>query len=257
MVSVRIPVPREHGAWAMLLTSLALGQAVAWRINIPSLYLWLLTIAVFIVREPLVLLWRPGRSAWSRRTLAFWAIGMMAAILLLAGALLATRGTGFLFLAVPAAVAFALQLTWQRTRASRSLQAELLGTAGTALAAPTAYFAATGVVDSAGLSLWPILFAYFAAQVAYVRWRVRAAGDTYRGLMAVAIQFLVLAAFLALSLSTLVPPYSFVAFVPGLAKTLFAVAANGNRIRVTRLGWIEVLHSLLFFVLAILAFRQA
>lgn len=241
----------------MLLTSLALGQTVSWQLNLPSLVLWPLTIAVFVLREPLALLLRPGRSAWSRSALALWTAGLAVTIVALAALLVVMRSTDFLFLSLPASVAFGLQLAWQRTRVTRSLPAELLGTAGVALAAPAAYFAATGVLDSIGLSLWPILFTYFAAQVAYIRWQTRAAGDRRRGMLAVAVQFLAFGAFLLGSLAELLPLYSFIAFLPGLAKATLAMFTGGAKKRVTRLGWIEVAHSVLFFALAVLAFRQA
>lgn len=259
MVSMRIPIPREHGAWAMLLTSLTLGQVVAWRINVPSLYLWLLAIAVFVVREPLALLWRPLRGGtWSPQTLQLCAAGTLGASALLAAVMVATRGMDFLLLAVPAGTLFALQLTWQRTKARWSWLAELLGTAGVTIAAPASYFAATGILDRTGLSLWPMLFAYFAAQVVYVRWRLRASGDRFLGFVALGIQTLVLVTFLTLGLTSFVPSYLFLAFVPGIAKTLLALGTGHSaKKQVTKVGWVEVTYSLVFVLLAVLAYRLA
>ncbi|MBI4317197.1 MAG: hypothetical protein HY675_01800 [Chloroflexi bacterium] len=243
----------------MLLTSLALGQVVAWRVDVSSLYLWLLAIAVFVVREPLALLWRAKRAdTWSSQILRSYTAGVLGAIALLAAVLVATRGVEFLFLATPAAVLFALQLTWQRTKARWSWQAELLGTAGVTIAAPAAYFAATGALDRTGLSLWAMLFAYFAAQVVYVRWRLRSPGDRVLGFVALGIQALMVAAFFALGFATWVPSFAFVAFAPGIAKTLLAMGTGHNaKKQVTRLGWVEVAYSLAFVLLTALAYRLA
>lgn len=256
---MRIPIPREHGAWAMLLTSLALGQLVAWTINLPSLYLWLLTLAVFIVREPLAVLWRPRRGdAWSAWELRTWVAAMLGAIALLTALLVAGRGPDFLFLALPAGLLFALQLVWQRTKARWSWPAELVGTAGVTIAAPASYFAAAGSLDRAALSLWSILFAYFAAQVVYVRWRLRAPGQRLLGYVALAIQILALVTFLSLGTAGFLPSLLFLAFVPGAAKALLAMRTlSSARKQVTKLGWVEVVYSLVFVLLTVLAYRLA
>lgn len=253
---MRIPIPKEHGAWAMLITSLALGQAAAATVDLSSIYLWLLAVAVFIVREPLSLLRRPRRRAgFSDRSLKLWAGGWLTAIAILAGLLLAARGTAFLLFALPTAVLFGLQLAWQHTRARWSLPAELAGTAGVTLAGPAAYYAATGRLGVTGASLWPVLLAYFAAQVLYVRWQLRASASKTSGRATLWTQALILGAFLALGGAGLVPPYLFLAFIPGLIKVLLAMMATGSRKRpVARVGWTEVLYSCLFFLLAVAAF---
>lgn len=254
---MRVPIPKEHGAWAMLITSLALGQAAAATVNLASIYLWLLAVAVFIVREPLSLLWRHRRRAgFSRRSLKLWAGGWLAAIALLAGLLLTARGTAFMLFAMPAAILFGLQLAWQHTLARWSLPAELAGTAGVTLSAPAAYYVATGRLGVTGASLWPVLLAYFAAQVLYVRWQLRAPASKTSGRATLWTQTLILAASLALGRAGLMPPYLFLAFIPGLVKVLLAMAAAGSRKRpVARVGWTEVIYSGLFFFLAVAAFH--
>lgn len=245
-----LPIPREHGAWAMLLTSLALGQAVAARLNPASLYLWLLVIAVFCLREPLHLGGkRPETARW-------WAAVLAAVALVSAGALFRRYGPPLLYLAVPAAVLFALHARWQRRGARRSWPAELAGTAGITLAAPAAYYAATGSLGMVGISLWMVLFAYFATQVAFVRWKLRAPTNRRLGLLTLLLQALVAAALLGLGFAGIVPPGLFLAFIPGMIKAyLAAVAKVGRRQKVARIGWTEVLYSLMFFALALGAYH--
>lgn len=247
-----LPIPREHGAWAMLLTSLALGQAVAARLNPASPCLWLLVITVFCLREPLAL-WRGKRPD---KAVKRWTVALALAALVLAGTLFRWYGVAFLLLALPAAVLFVLHAEWQRRGVRRSWQAELVGTAGITFAAPAAYYAATGSLGMAGISLWMALFAYFATQVAFVRWKLRAPADRRLGRLSLLLQALVAAAFLGLGFAGIVPPGLFLAFIPGMIKAyLAAVAKVGRRQKVARIGWTEVLYSLMFFALALGAYH--
>ena len=90
--TVRLMLPREHGAWGMLLlpfvTALVLSRRATWEV-LPAA---VLAAGVFVAREPLVVLWRQARvwKQWrpeteqARRSLAFYlaAIALSALILL-------------------------------------------------------------------------------------------------------------------------------------------------------------------------------
>lgn len=250
---MRIPFPREHGATAMLLTSLALGQAVAGEVNLPSIYLWLLAITVFALREPLGALLRPGGGA--RKEPAFWTAGMLLFALIMTVLLWQSRGAGLLYLALPALLLFSLQVLWQRGRAKRSLAAEIFGTAGTALAGSGAYFAASGQLNLTAWSLWLLLAAYFVSQVFFVRWRLRNGNEKKGAARVLLLQLLIVLAIFFLGYFGSLPLYSFLALTPALLKTMAALTSREARKKVRRVGWTEVLFALFFFVLALLAYR--
>ena len=61
MTAARVPIPREHGAWGVLLASLLLAYAHAWARSGAMLLLGALFLLSFAVQEPL------GASSWGGR----------------------------------------------------------------------------------------------------------------------------------------------------------------------------------------------
>lgn len=176
---MRVLVPREHGAWAMLLlpflSALVLARRLDWE-TVPASGAALL---LFLVREPLVVLWRQAATWKDRRpeTTAAWrslicyapAIAVAAALLfwrLPAGPLLAlSLMAGVLLLS-------STYLVVHNRR--RSLALQVSSAAGLSASAVLAWLSVRPQVEEAVLWLWGLQFAHSTAAVLAVHARLEA-----------------------------------------------------------------------------------
>lgn len=267
-MALKPPLPKEHGSWAMLAVPLVLGLTVApawhWRI----LALVAAALAFFLLRYPLALLVKTRKRATAGRA-GFWAwaavYGGLAA--LSGGWLLLAHGLWWLLpMGLLGGLLVLFHLWLVARRQEMSLAGELAGIAGLALGAPMAYYAASGRLDGTALVLWLINTLYFGGTVFYIKLKVRQqprlpaphrpgerlvkakACLTYQ---AAALSLVVLLA--ALRWAPLLAP---LAFVPVTVKVVRGAWQWQDRksLSLTRLGVAELVHSVAFSVLVIVAF---
>src|SRR5271157_3226172 len=173
-------IPREHGAWGMMLVPLATGAVVALRagINGGALTLFILAaMSLFWLRTP-VEAWL-GTSAIKAQTeqeRAF-VLPMIVGIALLAAASIAMllwngRNRGLLLIGVVAALAFAMQAV--------RMPAQVIGAVGLTSTAAGAYYVAAGKLDHVALALWLANWLFAGDQIHFVQLRIRSsrAADT-------------------------------------------------------------------------------
>lgn len=174
------PVPREHGAWAMLYAPLLLGLLAAPppAILTPLLLAAAITAAYLGQHAASLLLRRRGAQATGLWLGAYGALAIAAAVWLIAG----EGYVVLLWLGIPAC----LLLGWQawrrrstRRHIERSHRAQFLTVAVLAFSAPAAVATSGGETGLAVLS-WAAAAAFFWGSVLYVKMRVRGAGRSYR-----------------------------------------------------------------------------
>ena len=197
---MKLLLPREHGAWGILLipfiTTAAIAPAAAGG-DAPVLLCLAAVFLAYLARHPLELLLAPqvkrfyrdaGRapsqreageqeaatSILSSRALLAWfslygTLGVLVALPLFLTfhryALLALVGVGGGF--------FVLRVLMLRTGAERSLLGEWLAVPGLALTAPAAWVAATGTLDGTALLFWLLHTLFFSSGIFYVKFRIR------------------------------------------------------------------------------------
>ncbi len=170
-------LPREHGSWFLFLVPLAVGLGVAGQLNARGGAFTLAALGLFFARQPLDVILRGLRGGRPRADLAPALTWLAACALLtaLAGAylLLAARLWALLPLGLAGAGLLALQLWAARARLARTLWSEVIGTAGLALAAPAAHYAATGAWSATAVALWLLMAVVGVGGVLYSRWRLR------------------------------------------------------------------------------------
>jgi hypothetical protein len=150
-------------------------------------------------------------------------------------------------------------------RAEMTVAGEWLGIAGLTLAAPGAYYAATNALDRTALLLWLINLLYFGGTVFYIKLKVREqprhpAPTSIRerllaGRATLLYHLFALGIVLWLSVFGWVPALAPLAFAPCLAKALRGVVTWGGRPDMLHLGITEIVHSLAFGVLILIAYR--
>ena len=278
-------VPREHGAWGLLLVPLVTGAGVAFRETthvVPAVLLLLATLALFWLRTPVESLL--GTSAMraqtrdERRTvaLAITCLGAVAAFAL--GALLwswqnpllwligAVAGTTFVAQAL-------LKLAWRqpprlssgRPTSKQSVQrlrmlSEMIGTIGLTASAPAAYYVITGKFGVTAWVVWVANLIFAGDQIHYVQLRIHTVriegfrAKLKHGWAFATGQLLMTAALTVACLFRLIPPIASLAFSPLLFRGWFYFIQKPAPLAVRKLGWSELSHAVAFCVLFIATF---
>ena len=237
-------MPREHGAWGILLIpfATAVGIAGTWNLQVALL---LISVMCFYVARTSFL---KQETTWTLFLLASSAV-------CLAPLLVVWRLWWLVALGVAAA-----PLAFRKT--GRSVTTQLIAVAGLTLTAPAAWYAATGNLDRHAWLLWGLNFLYFAGGVLYVKMHVAAAirrklfdstaekvswGATnlafYGGLALCVV---------GLAMAHLIPWLAALAFMPVVVRATIGVGRLSSQLHIKRLGWTEVAHSIVFAVLLIL-----
>src|SRR5271157_623059 len=260
-------IPREHGAWGMMLVPLATGAVVALRagINGGTLTLFILAaMSLFWLRTP-VEAWL-GTSAIKAQTeqeRAF-VLRMIAGIALLAAASIASllwngRNRGLLPIGAVAALAFAMPAVVKKFGRKGRMPAQAIGAVGLTSTAAGAYYVATGKLDHVALALWLANWLFAGDQIHFVQLRIRSSRANtneklQQGLPFFAGQVALIGTILAACRFGLFPAPVALAFVPVLFRGTLWFVRGRQPLHLHKLGFTELAHALVFGALLCAAF---
>jgi YwiC-like protein len=264
-------LPREHGAWGLLLVPMITGAGVAFRQAshiFPLILLSTAALALFWLRTPVESLL--GTSAMraetieEARTVRSAVIFLAAIAALTLGALLwAGRNADLWPLGGAVAFAFIAQALLKKLGRRARMLSEMVGTVGLTAAAPAAYYVITGEFTATAWMLWLANILFAGDQIHYVQLRIHTAkvegfrNKVSRG-WAFAVGQAVMTAILTLAcLSRLMPVLASIAFAPLLFRGWFYFIQEPGPVLVRRLGWSELKHATAFCILFIATFTLA
>ena len=151
-------------------------------------------------------------------------------------------------------------------RKEMSARGELAGIFGLALGAPLAYYISTGVLNGTALGLWIVNALYFGGTVFYIKLKVRqqprepkpdrVSERLVKAKACLTYQTVVLTILILLTALQHLPVLALLAFAPMTLKIVYGAAQwqDKRTLSLPRLGVIELIHSLLFAVLIVIAF---
>ena len=261
-------VPREHGAWGMMLVPLATGAIVALRsgVNAAALTLFIIAaMALFWLRTP-VEVWL-GTSAIKAQTRSERAF-VLRAILGIAGlamACIATllwngRNRNLLLIGGIAALAFAVQAGVKKLGRKGRMPAQVIGAVGLTSTAAGAYYVATGKLDITALALWLANWLFAGNQIHFVQVRIRSsraaamAEKLQQGSAFFFGQVVLIGTVLAACRAGLFPTAAALAFVPVLLRGTLWFVRGRQPLDVHKLGYSELSQALIFGALLCAAF---
>jgi YwiC-like protein len=261
-------VPREHGAWGMMLVPLATGAIVALRngVNGGALTLFIVgAISLFWLRTP-VEAWL-GTSAIKAQTQQERAF-VVRAILGIAGLataciaaiLWSNRNRGLLLIGAVAALAFAAQAGVKKLGRKGRMPPQIIGALGLTSTAAGAYYVATGKLDITALGLWLATWLFAGDQIHYVQVRIRSSRAAtlheklQQGIAFFAGQVVLIGAILAACRLSVFPAPVALAFVPVLFRGTFWFVRGRQPLDVHKLGYSELRQALIFGALLCAAF---
>lgn len=261
-------VPREHGAWGLLLVPMITGAGLALRESsniVPFVLLLTSALALFWLRTPFESLL--GTSAMraqtkdERRTVIL-AIAILASIAALGlGSLLwAGRNASLWWIGAAAGAAFAGQALLKKLGRSTRMLSQIVGTIGLTSAAPAAYYVITGNFNATAWTLWIVNLAFAGNQIHYVQLRLHTArvegfrARLSRGWAFAAGQLLLTAALTVACVGGLLPQFASLAFGPLLFRGWFYFIQKPAPLVVKKLGWSELAQAIAFCVLLVATF---
>jgi hypothetical protein len=241
------PMPREHGAWGILLIPFATAVGVAGVFDLKAALLLASVLCFYIARTSYL----TGKLQWTGILIGL-SFGCVFPLVFL---------RQLWWLVVLGAVAAPLALR----KAERSIVMQLLAVSGLTLTAPAAWYVATGALDARAGWLWLLNVLYFAGGVFYVKMHIAAAirrqpfkGLPERGRFGASVLAyhggLVVILFVLASRGV-ITFWALFAYAPMVARAFVGVGRLGPTLRIKRLGWTEVAYSVVFAVLLIAAMR--
>lgn len=265
-----IVLPREHGAWGMLILPLICGAAVGYAYggrgwtNLAAACI--AAIAVFLLRTPAEALLRTSivRPANQfEKSVASCALAFCLAVITIA--VLALSRTAIMPYLLPAGFAvfaFAAQTMLRKLQRRNHTVNEITGAVVLSSGAYVSYYAITGRVDRMAISLWVLNSILSCDQVLYVRTRIAMlAGQTeanrklsrarviYALVSALSLGVLLLGAWYALF-----PFAAFAAFVPLICRSWWAGRFDPATPNLRATGWTEIGISMTSLFLLVNAF---
>lgn len=255
-------LPREHGAWAILIAPILVGLLIAPAFSPLAAGLFVLgALAAFLVRAPLQALLARPEDRKALKWLALYAA-------LTAGSffpLIAVLGRWKLLLfAVPAILLLAQNLTANRSGRRFSAFNEAAGVLGLCLGAPAACYAASFELGPRAWALWLLCSAFFLGPIFHVKMAAlqhRAVADPalLPGLermrrLSTAYHGLTLAAVGGWAASGGLPAPAAIPFAGAFLKTVRRGALAPERVDFRALGYVEVAYSILFVAVMGMAF---
>ena len=261
-------IPREHGAWGILLVPLVTGACVGFlHGNGMAALLQFLTatLALFWLRTPLEILL--GSSTLHAHTAAEKTIVWQASIILTLIAALPLyllfrngHNLGLLFIGAIAGLVFALQACVKLFGRRMRMPAQMIGAIGLTSTAAGAYFVITGRIDRVALALWAANWLFACDQIHFVQLQLHNSKVSgirnrfSRGWLFLIGQFAMLAAVAVLAIASKLPLAALVAFFPIVIRGIAWIFQKQSALDLPWLGLTELLHAITFGVLMITSF---
>ena len=261
-------IPREHGAWGILLVPLVTGACVGFlHGNGMAALLQFLTatLALFWLRTPLEILL--GSSTLHAHTAEEKKIVWQASIILTLIAALPLyllfrngHNLGLLFIGAIAGLVFALQACVKLFGRRMRMPAQMIGAIGLTSTAAGAYFVITGRIDRVALALWAANWLFACDQIHFVQLQLHNSKVSgirnrfSRGWLFLIGQFAMLAAVAVLAIASKLPLAALVAFFPIVIRGIAWIFQKQAVLDLPWLGLTELLHAITFGVLMITSF---
>jgi hypothetical protein len=261
-------LPREHGAWGILLIPLFTGAAIGLMQTarvVPLLVFTMTALALFCLRTPVESLagTSPMRaqSAAERRRVSIY-IALLGGIAAFGASVLLWRGhnLALLGLGAVAGALFLLQTVVRRLGRQFRMAAQIIGALGLTSTAAGAYYVVTGDLNERALALWFANFVFAGNQVHFVQLRIHG-GKLKNWIEKLAMgraffagQILMMLAVVFASARGYLPGLAVFAFVPILARGIVWFFSGPEPLRVYRLGITELAHAITFGILLIASF---
>jgi len=261
-------IPREYGAWGMLLVPLATGAVAALRSSVNGSAVALFIVAamsLFWLRTPVeswlgtspIKAQTKDERAFVLKVIA--GIGMLA-VGSIAALLWDGLSRGLLTIGAIAGLAFVIQAGVKKLGRKGRMPAQIIGAVGLTSTAAGAYYVATGKLDHVAAALWLANWLFAGDQIHFVQVRIRSSRAANldekmkQGLPFLLGQVGLIGVILAACRFGLFPAAMALAFVPVLVRGTVWFVRRHRPLDVHKLGFSELTHAVIFGALLCASF---
>jgi len=261
-------VPREHGAWGLLLLPLMTAACI----GIPEghaltdlLMLIGATLSLFWVRTPLEAylgfgLMKARTPEEKRATLRLSLLLLPFALATLWILIVAHHHFNLLLIGSLVGAAFATQSVLRLFGRKMRMWAQMVGAIGLTATSAAAYAVVTGRLDDRAFAIWFACWLFAGDQIHYVQVRMRTAKvqskveRIRRSRNFLLGQLVMIAVVCAATAWHVLPTLALAAFVPIILRGVFWLVSRQKNVDVHWLGVTELLHGITFSVLLVSTF---
>jgi hypothetical protein len=264
----QIALPTDHGSWIFLLSPLLIGLTVGGSWSLASLLVILTAFSAFLIRQPIttaVKIASKRRPKTDLPATAFWMITYGAILMMAISGLMILGYTAFILLAIPAIPIFGWHLYLVSKRSERrQAGVEILGSGVLALSAPAAYWVGKGNYEPLGWWLFILTWLQSAASIVYAYLRLeqrelKSKPDPKtqlemgkRALLYTTFNFLAVSVF---SIGAILPPLLPIPYAFQWAETIWGCFKPAIGWKPARIGFRQLIVSIMFTVLFILTWN--
>jgi hypothetical protein len=252
-------IPREHGAWAVLVVPMLLGAAAAGAWTLEVLLCSLAALIIFLGYVPVQIVLRHHLSTPQEKgqlyRARFWSCAYVGTGLLLAMPLL-VRGYALLYMFGAIGIASLLTNFLLTRRSPKTITSDLVAVLGLTLTGPGAYYVSTGMLDERAAVLWLLNLLFFGCSVFYVHMKLAAASARKPELSAterlsigkynILYHVVVVGLVGLLVLNHRTSSIAVIAFIPMAIHALVGTYTLSRRVRFRTVGYLLLGQSLLF-----------
>lgn len=262
----KILIPKEHGAWAILLIPYCIGIAITNEFSMRTILGLFGILLLFISRPSLIKLVRRRNN--NSQNILLWLNFLIPATLGLSifSLLFVRSGLWELLYFGFAGLMLLAIYTWLTLQhKERSVFGELVGIFLLTLSAPLAVYLAREQLSGQAFVLWLVNTLYFASSVFYIKTKIKvfirhANFDSDVTKFVLAKNFLAYLTILILIIALLtvrqmIPLLVTLAFVPMIAHTLWSIFTRSPKFAIMKEGFIQIGLSFIFAILLIISFK--
>jgi hypothetical protein len=263
-----LAIPREHGAWGMLLVPLATGAVAALHSSVNAGALALFTVAamsLFWLRTPVESWWGASPikvQTKAERDFVMMVVAVIGSVAVFSITALLWNGqrSGLLTIGAIAASALMMQAGIKRLGRKGRMPAQIIGAIGLTSTAAGAYYVAAGELDRMAVALWLANWLFAADQIHFVQVRIRSSRAANldekikQGLPFLLGQVGLIGVILAACRFGFLPAAMAVAFVPVLLRGTLWFVRRHRPLDVHKLGYSELAQAVIFGALLCVSF---
>ena len=231
-------LPKQHGAWAMLLIPFLLGiiEGQAVLIHIPLFIGWFF---LYLATYPILMTFKNNRKKELYVKWSFY-YGTPATIALLVVLVANVKMIYFGLIMIPF---FLINAYFAKQKNERALINDVSAIIVFCLAGIASYYASTGTVDSIAISIFFLPFLFFAGSTFFVKTMIREKKNPLYKWISWGYH-----ATLIVVLPIFINPLFVLAYIPSLIRS---IVLYGKGITMMKIGVLEIINSIFFFTVMV------
>lgn len=247
------PIPKEHGAWGILIGSFLSVIAITHTLSISQLLFFTSVVLFYFSRHTFLIIIKTKKESIEKDWfIAFSIVGW----LFLIGTLLLSKYYFIVLWSLIFPLFFITEIWLLRQRKKATFFAQLLGTIGLTLIAPLSFLLYNKSLSIEAGYLWLINILFFTSGILFVRFQIAGMKKNFKqsgyGRYKAAMICYHFSLLLILFLIAIIFNYFFgllIVFIPILIQAIMSIMGKTKFKNLKKVGWLEIAQTIFFVIL--------